>query len=217
LIIDCITEHVTIHGTGYNLGNWDGSGFVCSNGKLAVGFQLVMQKKAQSRSWWSSEPEQDKTGLNQIKIFCQQDWVLVSPRDTVVNMSDIEYKSKMFCAVNEQLVGFRLRQKSFDRNIDNTAATNIDMKCSGDNRKAFLYGDGMDDGDWGEWRLCPAGHRIVGLKAQYDFSDVDKLGLTNVNFLCGLPNEGMFIRLAHFFRKLYFRFRKSYTNQIKKY
>ena len=102
--------------------------------------------------------------------------------------------SKQYCTSNSFLDGIRLRSedvisdchefsnfnpnnlqgykknkmylesdKSNTRGLDETAANNIDMHCV---NKNTLSGNGMFWGEWTDWKYCPAGTAVCGLKTK---------------------------------------------------
>jgi len=71
-----------------------------------------------------------------------------------------------------------------EKSLDETAANNVDMKCSSGQT---LAGNGMFWGIWSSWLECPAGSAICGIKTrvqEYGGGFVDDTALNEVIVYC---------------------------------
>jgi hypothetical protein len=159
-----------------DVGNWD-SVRTCPNRTSAIGMQLMMH------DWCDQKYDSncDNTGLNQIKLICEDGWVVKSPQGPPLYG---DYLQAKYCSGDgSYLTGFRLRIDT--RITQQDGATDIEMYCS--NNQYLLSSNNY--GDWQEWKNCPVGQRIVGLQTQLNNGVVhpklkDDMGITNVNFAC---------------------------------
>ena len=53
--------------------------------------------------------------------------------------------------------------KANTKSLDETAANNIDMHCI---NKNTLSGNGMFWGEWTDWKYCPTGTAVCGMKTK---------------------------------------------------
>ena len=66
--------------------------------------------------------------------------------------------------INKQhFKGFKRKRVAEERGFDETAANNVDVKCSNGD---ILSGNGMFWGYWSEYKYCPAGSAICGIKTR---------------------------------------------------
>jgi len=61
-----------------------------------------------------------------------------------------------------------LRSEPHQDNLDDTAANNLRIYCSGS--KGFLQGGGLHWGEWTALQQCPYGYAICGLRTQVQLS-----------------------------------------------
>ncbi|XP_058042459.1 vitelline membrane outer layer protein 1-like [Ahaetulla prasina] len=151
---------------GGTWGEWGPISF-CSSG-YAKGFALKVEK---------GDLTFDHTGLNGIRLYCDDD-------------TDIEsrvgpwgkWTRKLFCEKG-YLVSFSLKVEPRQGLNDDTAANNIEFKCSDG---ANLKGLGTARGDFGPWsESCPS-NGICGMRTRVEDAQgiADDTALNDVVFYC---------------------------------
>ena len=76
--------------------------------------------------------------------------------------------------------------KANTKSLDETAANNIDMHCI---NKNTLSGNGMFWGEWTDWKYCPTGTAVCGLKTKGQLKDYSEMN----NFLCPFSSRILWI------------------------
>ncbi|KZS10607.1 Vitelline membrane outer layer protein 1 [Daphnia magna] len=140
----------------------------CPDNTPAIGFKLKTERP-QGRG--------DDTALNGISLKCRSDsWVSssVGPWGN--------YGNEFICPANTFLTSCQLRVEGRQGRGDDTAANNLNCKCS---NGQILYGDGTHWGGWMAWSdECPTG--ICGLKTRVEGrqGNGDDTALNDVLFRC---------------------------------
>jgi len=80
------------------------------------------------------------------------------------------------------VVGFQLRVEPPQGRGDDTAANNIQLMCS--TGEVLVAAEGLDYGEWGEWRSGPRGMVVRGIRTQVEDDGDGDTGLNNVDVEC---------------------------------
>ncbi|XP_056308920.1 vitelline membrane outer layer 1 homolog a [Danio aesculapii] len=142
---------------GGEWGSW-GPADMCPWGSYARGFSLKVEEP--------SHFTLDETSVNGIRLYC------VSPDNISKVVAEVqskvsnwgEWTSVKWCR-SGFLKAFKLRVESPQGFEDDTAATNIMIRCSDGSE---LYGYGMAWGDWGSWSKTCLGKGICGIKTRVE-------------------------------------------------
>ncbi|XP_070607627.1 vitelline membrane outer layer protein 1-like [Erythrolamprus reginae] len=122
----------------------------------------------------------DDTALNGIRLFCEDKKFISSHIGKWGGWSDIKY-----CSAHSKLVAFSLRvERPQGPSLDDTAATNIQFKCS---NNEILVGNSHDWGKFGKWSpSCKPGTYICGLQTKLEILQgmEDDTSLNDVRFFC---------------------------------
>jgi hypothetical protein len=89
---------------------------------------------------------------------------------------------EFLCPSNGWLTSCRLRVESMQGDGDDTAANNLECKCS---NGQVLLGDGEHWGDWNEWSSpCDQGIETIQTRVQEPQGSGDNTALNDVRFTC---------------------------------
>ncbi|XP_026562565.1 vitelline membrane outer layer protein 1-like [Pseudonaja textilis] len=122
---------------------------------------------------------QDDTSLNGIRLFCDDKKFISSVVGKWGAWSDIQY-----CRGRSKLVAFSLRVERPMGPSDDTAANNIQFKCS---NNEILVGNSHEWGKFGLWSAsCGPGTYICGLQTKVEIVQgmEDDTALNDVRFFC---------------------------------
>ncbi|XP_029142669.1 vitelline membrane outer layer protein 1-like [Protobothrops mucrosquamatus] len=122
---------------------------------------------------------EDDTSLNGIRLFCDDKKFISSVVGKWGAWSDIKY-----CRGESKLVAFSLRVERPQGPSDDTAANNIQFKCS---NNEILVGNSHDWGKFGLWSSsCGPGTYICGLQTKMEVIQgmEDDTALNDVRFFC---------------------------------
>ncbi|XP_058614496.1 vitelline membrane outer layer protein 1-like [Onychostoma macrolepis] len=152
-----INRHYISELTVPNGGKWGswGEREMCPSGTYAAGFSLKVEDPIQG----------DDTAINGIRLHCVDASKASSNshHDYASVQSDVgswgQWKDIKWCP-SGFLTDFQLRVESPQGDGDDTAANNIQFRCS----QGFLMGDGAPWGDWGSWSQTCDGKGICGIK-----------------------------------------------------
>ncbi|XP_062868006.1 vitelline membrane outer layer protein 1-like [Trichomycterus rosablanca] len=158
-------------------GTW-GLQQMCPTGTYATGFSLKVLIP--------QEPRRDDTALNGIALRCSRPISsgVISRYSTVT--SDFAswgvWTQDTWCK-NGVLKAFQLQVQPSQGAGDDTAANNIQFKCTGDQ---VLVGSGTGWGSWGKWSPDCPGTGICGIqtKVQPPQGVNDDTALNDVRFFC---------------------------------
>ncbi|XP_056113727.1 vitelline membrane outer layer protein 1-like [Rhinichthys klamathensis goyatoka] len=159
-----------------NGGPWGSWGVIsmCPSGTYADAFSL----KVESANYFGG----DDTALNGIRLYCVD---RPGANEYTVITSDVggwgEWRDKQSCS-SGFLNTFWLRVESPRGSGDDTAANNIDFKCSG-----WVTGDGLVWGEYGDWSPTCEGKGICGLQTRVEESqgsEGDDTALNDVIMFC---------------------------------
>ena len=154
-------------------GDWR-SWELCPTGSFAIGFNLKIDNSPA-----------DKTGINTIKLICDNATEIVSydgPKGV--------WGNNVFCPNNSRFVGFDYKYDSYNgRNIpiDDTSGNSVYFYCE-DSTELRPTLEGVD-GAWIGRKNCPTDYAICGLIVQYQddqgtLLNEDDTALNNVKFKC---------------------------------
>ncbi|KAK7143008.1 hypothetical protein R3I93_014231 [Phoxinus phoxinus] len=159
---------------GGTWGSWGGKS-MCPSGTYANGFSL----KVESPNYFGG----DDTALNGIRLHCVD-----QPGSYNYNAieSDVggwgEWTDARSCS-SGFLTAFQLRVESRLEDGDDTAANNINFKCS----EGAVGGEGTNWGDWGDMSPTCEGKGICGLQTRVEESqgsEGDDTALNDVIMFC---------------------------------
>merc|ERR1711971_991618 len=173
-------------------GDWGDKSF-CPDNSWAQGYQLKVESDQGGLD--------DDTALDGVRLECfdSKGVYTGSVESTPQYTHSGEWMSKLYCTSNSFLDGIRLRSeegyykknrmyiesdKANTRSLDETAANNIDMHCI---NKNTLSGNGMFWGEWTDWKYCPTGTAVCGLKTkvqEYSGSFTDDTALNEIILYC---------------------------------
>ncbi|KAF4099049.1 vitelline membrane outer layer protein 1-like [Onychostoma macrolepis] len=160
---------------GASWGTW-GQKDMCPIGTYAAGFSLTVEYRTPG----------DDTALNGIRLHCSVPSSTTSSSYSATVQSSVGrwgvLTSKQFCP-SGFLTGFQLRVESYQGRGDDTAANNINFRCS-DGR--VLEGHGEEWGTWGDWSKTCEGKGICGLQTLVEAPQGtgDDTALNNVRMYC---------------------------------
>ncbi|NWX66754.1 VMO1 protein, partial [Promerops cafer] len=104
----------------------------------------------------------DDTGLNGVRLLCD------TGTDTVTSSVGPygDWKAPVWCPRGERLVSFRLRVEASRGLWDDTAATDMAVRCSWGK---VLDGQGLYRGNWGYWSdVCDPACGVCGIRSRVD-------------------------------------------------
>merc|ERR1711971_1505922 len=173
-------------------GDWGEKSF-CPDNSWAQGYQLKVESDQGGLD--------DDTALDGVRLECfdSKGVYTGSVESTPQYTHSGEWMSKLYCTSNSFLDGIRLRSeegyykknrmyiesdKANTRSLDETAANNIDMHCI---NKNTLSGNGMFWGEWTDWKYCPTGTAVCGLKTkvqEYSGSFTDDTAPNEIILYC---------------------------------
>merc|ERR1711971_789871 len=173
-------------------GDWGDKSF-CPDNSWAQGYQLKVESDQGGLD--------DDTALDGVRLECfDSKGVYTGSVESAPQYTHSgEWMSKLYCTSNSFLDGIRLRSeegyykknkmyiesdKANTRSLDETAANNIDMHCI---NKNTLSGNGMFWGEWTDWKYCPTGTAVCGLKTkvqEYSGSFTDDTALNEIILYC---------------------------------
>jgi vitelline membrane outer layer protein 1 len=162
-------------------GQWHGPAY-CPPNQYAWAFKVKTERSVGGNG--------DDTAANSVELYCRPNGS--SDPGSVVNVHDGYWGSwgdQRECEGTDLINGFVMRTEPFQggdtifTKNDDTATNNIAMSCSGG---YFITGDGMNWGNWGDWRFCPAGTLVCGmsLKIEGRQGNGDDTGLNDVQLYC---------------------------------
>merc|ERR1711976_910539 len=164
----------------------------CPDNSWAQGFQLKVESDQGGLD--------DDTALDGVRLECYDAKGVYT--GSVESSPDYdhsgEWMSKQYCTSNSFLDGIRLRSeegyrknkmyietdKTNTKSLDETAANNIDMHCI---NKNTLSGNGMFWGEWTDWKYCPTGTAVCGMKTkvqEYSGAFTDDTALNEIIIYC---------------------------------
>ena len=156
-------------------GSWKDTIF-CSDGDYAVGYEMRVD----------SPEDGDNTALNSVRLICQSklggNWYKIMSHPGGFG----EWRSASLCTSPEddRLVSARLRVALPQGSGDDTAANDIQFKCS---KSGQLAADGGGDaGSWNDWHACPAKTAICGLSIRYEdfLGESDDTAMNGIKLWC---------------------------------
>ncbi|KAM3837613.1 vitelline membrane outer layer protein 1-like [Vipera latastei] len=156
---------------GGRWGTW-GEIILCPTGHVN-GFALKVEPYQGGRN------HEDDTALNGIRLFCNDKKFISSVVGRWGAWSDIKY-----CRGHSKLVAFSLRVERPRGPSDDTAANNIQFKCS---NNEILVGNSHEWGKFGLWSSsCGPGTYICGLQTKVEIVQgmEDDTALNDVRFFC---------------------------------
>ncbi|XP_031430650.1 vitelline membrane outer layer protein 1 homolog [Clupea harengus] len=165
-------SQISVSNGGY-WGGWGGME-MCPPSYRAFGFSLKVEEKLGSG---------DDTALNGIRLLCRHR----ENRNLQVTISSSEGRWGSWTHYQDcgyaYLLSFVLRvERPRGGRVDDTAANNIQFKCS-DGR--VLYGGGQTWGDWGKWSgLCYKGICGIMTRVEGPVGREDDTALNDVQFRC---------------------------------
>ncbi|XP_013403157.1 vitelline membrane outer layer protein 1-like [Lingula anatina] len=152
-------------------------------GLKVKGFQLRVE---------ASVGRGDDTALNAIALLCEH-------HATIIPHSGIwgSWGMAKYCPIGSHVVGFRLKVEGNQGRGDDTAANDLELKCS--NGKVISSSNGGSWGSWGMWRQCDRGHFICGLRVKFEASvgRGDDTALNSVAFECCYNNVPLVSRTTY--------------------
>ncbi|XP_062867899.1 vitelline membrane outer layer protein 1-like [Trichomycterus rosablanca] len=159
---------------------WGTWGFqqMCPTGTYATGFSLKVET---SQGFW-----RDDTALNGISLRCSKPiraGVITSYSTVTSDTGGWGVWTQDTWCSNGVLKAFQLQVDSYQWAGDDTAANNIQFKCTGDQ---VLYGSGMGWGFWGDWSPVCSGTGICGIQTKVEAPQgvLDDTALNDVRFFC---------------------------------
>ncbi|XP_046461612.1 vitelline membrane outer layer protein 1 homolog [Daphnia pulex] len=148
-------------------GDW-GKAEYCPLGEWVIGFALKTEKP---------QGEGDDTALNSISLKCSGGSLIYS---TQAPWGD--WGSNFICPAGSWLDSCQLRVESQLGDGDDTAANNLNCKCS---NGETLRGDGASWGDWKEWTSpCRDGFMAIRTRVEEPQASGDDTALNDVEFIC---------------------------------
>ncbi|KAI4887796.1 hypothetical protein NFI96_024754 [Prochilodus magdalenae] len=162
-------------GNGGPWGTW-GKPKMCPIGYYAAGFSLRVEQPLDG----------DDTALNGIRLHCVNTF---SGKRRKLDVATVKSETGSWGTWTEPkwcssgfLVAFKLRAEGDQGSGDDTAANNINFKCTGDTEE--LEGSGTSWGEWGSWSdYCNA---ICGIQTKVEIpqGSEDDTTLNDVKFFC---------------------------------
>ncbi|CAM4663437.1 unnamed protein product [Leuciscus chuanchicus] len=158
-------------------GSW-GDKSMCPSGMYAAGLSLKVEVYGFV---------DDDTALNGIRLHCvDRSKDSSSSRDYTSNESNVGkwgVWGRIKWCPSGYFKSFQLRVESSQGSGDDTAANNINFKCSGGQ---VLEGDSTDWGDWGNWSPTCEGKGICGIQTRVEppLGRGDDTALNDVRMFC---------------------------------
>lgn len=167
--------------TVWNGGQWGSWGHkeMCPVGMYAAGFSLKVEDPI---------GDGDDTALNGIRLHCvyKANGVASSYTNYASVGSDVGswgvWRDIKWCPYGF-LTAFQLKVEKPQGSGDDTAANNIQFKCSS---RSSLLGEGTKWGDWGGWSQTCQGKGICGIKTRVEIPQGrgDDTALNDVRMYC---------------------------------
>ncbi|XP_013385604.1 vitelline membrane outer layer protein 1 homolog isoform X2 [Lingula anatina] len=121
----------------------------------------------------------DDSALNAIALICEKHAHLF-PHGGIWG----SWGLAVFCSADSYVIGFRLKVEGHQGIFDDSAANDLELKCS--DGAVLSSGNGGPWGSWSAWRLCNKGYFVCGLRVKFqeNVRGDDDTALNSVAFEC---------------------------------